>query len=457
MKKKNKFKVPLNIFLSKNEAALAYRVIDGQVAIIHLQRNTFNLFNVVATRMWELIDGQKMFGKILEKLHQEFDVDWSVLKKDCSVFVREMIEGDLLKSSFLMDQLASQARSVEAENGLFEELREKTILKQLPFIVHFDLIYSCNLDCVHCYIVEQDRPLLVTDEIKSILDQLAEAGTLYLTLSGGEILTRKDFFEIAQYARKLHFALRILTNGTLVNEATADKIASLNPEMVAISIYSANQKIHDKVTRTSGSFQKSVSALEMLKERNVKLKVSTVIMRDNVKNYKDIYELSRELGAVFQADYRITPKTDGDKSPLAVHIDEKYLPLLLADSIFTEKSEPEPQEIYSNIFEVVPCGAGHLSCYITPYGDMHPCVQLPINCGSLREKEFIEIWKDSPELLKYRSIKVSDLDSCSRCKLFKYCRICLGLNYVEERDIFIPSKRACKEAKIMQQLGRSRR
>lgn len=45
--------------------------------------------------------------------------------------------------------------------------------------------------------------------VKDILDQLAEAGTLFLNLSGGEIFLRDDFFVIAEYARKRNFVLRL--------------------------------------------------------------------------------------------------------------------------------------------------------------------------------------------------------------------------------------------------------
>ncbi len=457
MKGNTKFRLSSDIILSKNEEEIAYRIIGGQTTIIHLKGNTFNVLDVLATRIWELIDGRISISQITERIYQEFDVERSVLNHDCLDFLGEMLEKGLLKTSFSIKGISKQERLSETEGELFDALREKAIIKQIPLIVHFDLTYKCNLDCVHCYIVNENRSVLGVEKAKNILNQLAEAGTLYLTLSGGEVLTRKDFIEIARHGRKLHFALRILTNGTLMDEAMADKIASLNPEMVAISIYSTKPEIHDKITKVPGSFQKSISVAGMLRNRDVRLKISTVIMKENMGDYHDIYELSRQLKAAFQADYRITPKTDGNKSPLAVHVDEEYLANLLADPIFTEKSEPEPQEVYSGIFNTIPCGAGHISCYVTPYGDVYPCVQLPINCGNLKEASFAKIWKNSPELLKFRSIKISDIISCSQCEFFRYCRICVGLNFVEEGSMFSPSKRACREARIMKELGRERR
>ena len=73
--------------------------------------------------------------------------------------------------------------------------------------VQLDLTYRCNERCVHCYLDHEDHGEMTTLEIKTLLDQLAEAGVFFLTLSGGEILMRKDFFEILEYARARSSAL----------------------------------------------------------------------------------------------------------------------------------------------------------------------------------------------------------------------------------------------------------
>lgn len=446
-----------NIILRRNEAETAYRIIDGQLLIIHLKSNTFNVLNDVATRIWELIDGKTELYKIMEILYQEFDIDWPSLSRDCLGFIKKMLENKLLKSDYLAEESPSRGRSNGADGELFNTVREKAVANKIPLIVHIDLTYQCNLNCVHCYIVSEDRPILNTNEVAHILEQLAEAGALYLTLSGGEVLLRKDFIEIAQHARKLHFALRILTNGTLIDQEVADKIASLNPEIVAISIYSTKQEVHDRIVNKQNSLIKSISALRMMRDRDTRLKINTVIMSGNVEDYENVYETARKFGAAFQADYRITPKTNGDRTPLVMHVDKKHIFKLLNNPIFTERSEPEPHEVYTGIFNKIPCGAGHMSCYISPYGDVYPCVQLPIKCGNLKEMKFKKIWDNSSALLKYRRLSISDLPNCYQCDLFEHCRICVGLNYVENGDLLAPSKRSCQEAQMMKSLDRKRR
>lgn len=301
------------------------------------------------------------------------------------------------------------------EGSLLQHIQERAARKKIPLVCHFDLTYHCNLNCVHCYLVKEDRPELNTSEIKGILDQLAMAGTLYLSFSGGEIFTRRDIFEIAEYARKLHFALRLFTNGTLIDEEAADRVAALNPDLVAISIYSDIPEIHDEITTVPGTFARSVKAARMLRERKVRVKLSCIIMRQNVGDYPKVYELAQRIGASFQADQRVTPKNDGDPSPLRFQINEDDLSRVLADPLLSLQPRDDPAKHHSNgIFDDIPCGAAHMAYYISPYGDVYPCIQLPFLCGNLKEKSFEGIWYHSLEMLKVRSITISQLPVCSQ-------------------------------------------
>ena len=95
-----------------------------------------------------------------------------------------------------------------------------------------------------------------------IVWQLAEAGTFFLTLTGGEVFMRRDFLEILAHARALHFSVTIFTTGTLLTPETAARVAALHPLSVEVSIYSARPEIHDRVTRIPGSHARSLRALE---------------------------------------------------------------------------------------------------------------------------------------------------------------------------------------------------
>jgi radical SAM protein with 4Fe4S-binding SPASM domain len=341
------------------------------------------------------------------------------------------------------------------QEGPFKHLMKNTAQRKIPLACHFDLTYQCNLNCVHCYVVREDRPELSTSEIRNILDQLAKAGTLYLTFSGGEILTREDLFEIAEYARRLHFAVRISTNGTLIDDQVADRIAALYPDLVSISIYSTTPQTHDGITQAPGSLARTMRAAKMLRDRKVKLRIGDVLMRQNVSDYSKVYEFAQRIGASFQGDPRVTSRNNGDPFPLRFQINQDELFRVWTDPIFRSQPTKESEDFHSTEdWGDILCGAGHMSFYLAPYGDIYPCVQFPALCGNLRNALFEKIWCDSPQMLEVRSTSLSRLPICSRCNLLEHCRTCPGLAYIEEGDFRAPSKTVCQEARIINDINR---
>lgn len=90
-----------------------------------------------------------------------------------------------------------------------------------PFEVVWNFAYQCNLKCKHCYenADRKKRPELSTDEAKQVIDilsKIARIGLPALSFSGGEPLTRKDFFEVAAYAKRRICFISLASNGTLI-------------------------------------------------------------------------------------------------------------------------------------------------------------------------------------------------------------------------------------------------
>src|SRR3984893_15083245 len=110
---------------------------------------------------------------------------------------------------------------------LILEMAAKAQKLNIPLSVQLDLTYRCNERCVHCYLDHDDHGEMTTAEIKHLLDEMAEAGVFILTLSGGEIFLRKDFFDILEYARDLTFCIKLKTNAVLIREEQAARIRDL--------------------------------------------------------------------------------------------------------------------------------------------------------------------------------------------------------------------------------------
>jgi len=319
--------------------------------------------------------------------------------------------------------------------SVMAHINQRALDLGVPISVHMDLTYRCNERCVHCYLDHDDRGEMTTAEIKGILDQLAEAGVFFLTLSGGEPLMRKDFFEIVAYARSLMFNVKVKTNGLLIGEKEALRLQELGVENLKISVYSHRAEVHDAITKVKGSLERTKNAIRFLRAQGLKLTIANVMMTANLGDQAGVRKLAKELDCIYTLDPTITPHIDGDMSLLKLRIPTHELEKLmhtpeLVGGDVDEYCAPAPQAD-SDVLEITPCSAGHTACYISPYADVFPCVQFPLPTGNLRKENFLAIWNDSPQMNEVRSITLKDLTTCSGCGHVGGCSRCPGLAYME--------------------------
>jgi len=331
---------------------------------------------------------------------------------------------------------------------LLEAANAKAIQLGIPLSVHLDLTWRCNERCVHCYLDHDDAGELTFDEIDDLLEQLAQAGVLFLTLSGGEPLLRKDLFAIIRRARALSFNVKLKTNAILIKEPQVALIRGLGVDTVQISVYSHRPETHDAITKVPGSLARTIAAIRFLRAQELKVTVANVLMRQNRFDYPAVKKLAEELGATFTIDPTITPHINGDRSLLALNIGRADLKEVMRDeTIVGDVGEfcAPPAPVTEEVLDELPCSAGHSACYISPYGEIYPCVQFPLSSGSIRSQKFIDIWKHSPQLKEVRSIRARDLPVCATCSHVGSCSRCPGLAYMEG-NMRGPSSQDCEKS-----------
>ncbi|MDH4136499.1 MAG: radical SAM protein [Anaerolineae bacterium] len=335
---------------------------------------------------------------------------------------------------------------------LMQRLRAKARANDVPLHMMLELTNHCNLWCRHCYI--SDRPPrgeLTLDELKDILDQLAAEGALFLTFSGGEPLVRKDFFQIAAYARKKEFAFTLFSNGTLITPEVADRLQELCPQRVEISLLGGKASTHDGITQVRGSFDRALRGARLLIERGIKVQLKTTWMRENIEESEQILSLVDEMGASFRGASLVIHRRDGGAETADLRATVDQLRAMTQRSYDqnpdVKRIPPDPVPLTEEQKQnMSPCGAGQTSCRIDSYGNVYPCAALDIMLGSLGEETFATIWHSSEELEKVRAIRVSDLTECSSCDLFLRCNRCAGLARMETGSLLGPSPQACMTA-----------
>jgi radical SAM protein with 4Fe4S-binding SPASM domain len=332
--------------------------------------------------------------------------------------------------------------------SLVQELEQRALKAGVPLSVQLDVTYRCNERCVHCYLDHEDHGEMTFTEIRDLLDQLAEAGVFFLVLSGGEVFMRRDFFDIVEYARSLMFSVKIKTNAFMIREEEAQRLRDLAIQDVQVSIYSHRPEVHDAITLLPGSLRRSLAGIRLLRRHGVKVVIANVLMMQNVNDHSGVKALTKELGAQYTIDPTVTPMMDGDRSVLRLGLGVPQLGDLFHDSdLVGDVNEfcAPPSPVNDDCMQELPCSAGHTACYVSPYGDVFPCVQFPLPSGNVRRQRFLDIWRYSAQLKDVRSITARDLPVCSGCSHVGTCTRCPGLAYLEG-NMRGPSSQDCEKS-----------
>ena len=179
--------------------------------------------------------------------------------------------------------------------GTIEEsdrLRYRKGAHRKPIVV-WNCTPACNLACSHCYAAcAGEQKVLTTDQARAVIDDLAAFQVPVLLFSGGEPFARPDIRALAAYAKEKGLRVTFSTNGTLIDDATADWIRDLGVAYVGISI-DGTETIHDAFRRRPGAYQLALDAIRRLRARSVKVGLRVTMTRDNVRAIPDIFALMR--------------------------------------------------------------------------------------------------------------------------------------------------------------------
>ena len=179
--------------------------------------------------------------------------------------------------------------------GTIEEsdrLRYRPGAHRKPIVV-WNCTPACNLSCSHCYAAYAgEQKVLSTEQALAVIDDLAAFGAPVLLFSGGEPFARSDIRTLAAYAKEKGLRVTFSTNGTLIDNATADWLRDLGVAYVGISI-DGTEAIHDAFRRRPGAYQLALDAIRRLRARGVKVGLRVTMTRDNVRAIPDIFALMR--------------------------------------------------------------------------------------------------------------------------------------------------------------------
>ena len=154
-----------------------------------------------------------------------------------------------------------------------------------------ELTSRCNLSCVHCYLnqaASSPAEEMPRGRLLRLFPEIAAAGGLFVTLSGGEPLLRGDFPDVYLASVEAGLVTSVYTNATLVSDRVADLLDEHRPEHVEVSVYGATRETYEAVTRRPGSYAAFVRGLDLLQEAGVPVRLKAMALRSTIAEFDEI-------------------------------------------------------------------------------------------------------------------------------------------------------------------------
>lgn len=328
--------------------------------------------------------------------------------------------------------------------------------------VTMEITNKCNLRCLHCY--NDSRPqgdqFFSTEEIECIVDKLDRMNVGRISLSGGEPLLHPHFLDIVAIIRERDIQCNIFSNAVLIGEKMAKNLVDYGIKKVTTSLDGSTAESHDFLRGIKGSFQKTVNAIKILGEYNVRVEVHCTLYRNNVREMPAILKLLNSLGVyeyVIAPARHLRPQQENNKNK-----NKNELTITMNDfiSIISETVRTE-YEIFGTS-QLVPdpnsnrrnCGGGSSFFMIKSDGRMVPCPQSDpafFTFGNALTDSIAEAWNNAEVLKKMRSFDFRSIKECSICKYQLYCNGgCPVVKYELYHDAFVLDPCTCKMMEALQ-------
>jgi len=326
--------------------------------------------------------------------------------------------------------------------GEFSEWLHRRVGNQrIPISGTIEVTQRCNLRCQHCYIPTADRSRRKADElslaeIQRILDEVTDAGCLWMLLTGGEPLMRRDLLDIYTYAKRKGLIVTLFTNGTLLTPRIVDYLAEWRPFYVEITLYGATQETYERVTGIPGSYTRCRHGIELLLDRKIPFGLKTMVMTLNQHELGQMKGIASELGVRFRTDGIVTPAINHSNRPILYRITPQDVVAL--DLIDAERSKlwrvkfQENERIPISNTSVYLCGAGKQGFHIDSTAQLSLCSNARQSSYDLRQGNFQEGW--GKFLLDVINRQHSTEFACLGCDLRRVCNQCYATADLETGD-----------------------
>jgi len=251
-----------------------------------------------------------------KKLKQKEHLPWSIFRNhNTSIHIKELRQLGQLDTLFCVDGVTQNA---QLAYDLFQQGMEFRLEEQAQIDVYtrLDQVFMqpaklerlfiwltdrCNFHCRMCRIGQKAySPFYYKEptlrEIKKLIFVAKEAGITKVELYGGEMLVRKDLFEIIEYCNQLDIEPSFVSNGSLITEEVAIKLKKFKMQDIPISLDGPNEERNNWI-RGDNAWKRTMKGIYYLKKHGVSFSIFTVVLKQNYHYMKEMVRLAKKIGA----------------------------------------------------------------------------------------------------------------------------------------------------------------
>lgn len=341
----------------------------------------------------------------------------------------------------------------------------------VPLNGSMELLPLCNMNCDMCYVrlsraqMEAQGRMRTGAEWLALGREMAQAGVLFMLLTGGEPLLHPDFKGIYLGLKKLGMILTINTNATLIDERWADFFAQHKPRRINITLYGADDTAYEKLCHCPGGFARVISAVKLLRERQIDVRLGFSVTKENAGDVEAFYAIARELDCAVTLDAYMSPSMREREKPFDHQ--SRLLPEEAAEASIESKRQQYGDERFlasiphslEKLDAFVPgeeapsqseCMAGRCSFTINWQGKLRPCVLASEPEADVFEMGFASAWKQVSEAF----LALRFCSKCSVCALRSMCHACPVACKAETGDYMGRPEYLCRYAAEKERLLR---
>jgi len=341
-------------------------------------------------------------------------------------------------------------------NYLYLNIIDKN--RNLPVDGFLELTYSCNLNCIHCYVKGSESPgkELTTIQWKKLIKEIKRQGCLYLVLTGGDPLVRNDFLELYAYAKRQGFVITIFTNGVGLTDRMIKYLAKSPPYYIDLTLNGITPETYEAITQVKGSFKAVMENIEKIKRHNLPLRIKVNCMQVNkhevvrIKNF-----VTGLLGAskgkhLFAYDVELFPRLNGDKSPLQQRLSVDEVRELIEKDVdmrneYQRCLGDSKSALEGHNMKLYRCNVFRRQFFINPFGRLKFCQLSNKFSVDLRKTSFKEgFYKEFPKVAEE---KFKTDSKCITCSLRQLCISCPAKAFLETGNEESPIAYYCQLSK----------